>query len=168
MPVVAVTKRLKYISLAVLVIQNASLILSIRYVRTLPGERFFATSAVVMAEILKVLSCLVLILLQKRRKTAAAAAAVGLLLLLHVTTRLNNPLLLPRSQCEGDVCSSAGRRCVSVQGHAEARHPVAHLHSAEQPAVHRHIQPASGHIPGQAEAKASTRAILPLLLVPGR
>uniref|UniRef100_A0A8C3HW05 Solute carrier family 35 member A2 n=1 Tax=Chrysemys picta bellii TaxID=8478 RepID=A0A8C3HW05_CHRPI len=31
-------RRLKYISLAVLVVQNASLILSIRYVRTLPGE----------------------------------------------------------------------------------------------------------------------------------
>lgn len=61
-------KKLKYVSLSVLVVQNASLILSIRYVRTLPGDRFFATSAVVMAEILKVLTCLVLILLQKRCK----------------------------------------------------------------------------------------------------
>ncbi|XP_041656299.1 UDP-galactose translocator [Cheilinus undulatus] len=59
-------RRLKYISLAVLVVQNASLILSIRYVRTLPGDRFFATSAVVMAEVLKVLTCLLIILLQKR------------------------------------------------------------------------------------------------------
>ncbi|KAJ8257755.1 hypothetical protein GJAV_G00189340 [Gymnothorax javanicus] len=58
--------KLKYISLAVLVVQNASLILSIRYVRTLPGDHFFATSAVVMAEILKVFTCLVIILLQKR------------------------------------------------------------------------------------------------------
>lgn len=66
--VVAVNKKLKYISLAVLVVQNASLILSIRYVRTLPGDHFFATSAVVMAEILKVLACLVLILIQKRCK----------------------------------------------------------------------------------------------------
>lgn len=61
-----VNRRLKYISLAVLVVQNASLILSIRYVRTLPGDRFFTTSAVVMAEVLKVLTCLVIILLQKR------------------------------------------------------------------------------------------------------
>ncbi|XP_067382795.1 UDP-galactose translocator isoform X4 [Channa argus] len=61
-----VNKRLKYISLAVLVVQNASLILSIRYVRTLPGDRFFTTSAVVMAEVLKVLTCLLIILLQKR------------------------------------------------------------------------------------------------------
>uniref|UniRef100_A0A3P9LMQ8 Solute carrier family 35 member 2 n=1 Tax=Oryzias latipes TaxID=8090 RepID=A0A3P9LMQ8_ORYLA len=61
-----VNRKLKYISLAVLVVQNASLILSIRYVRTLPGERFFSTSAVVMAEVLKVCTCLVIILLQKR------------------------------------------------------------------------------------------------------
>ncbi|XP_035014218.2 UDP-galactose translocator isoform X2 [Hippoglossus stenolepis] len=61
-----VNKRLKYVSLVVLVFQNASLILSIRYVRTLPGERFFTTSAVVMAEILKVLTCLLIILLQKK------------------------------------------------------------------------------------------------------
>ncbi|XP_058873045.1 UDP-galactose translocator isoform X1 [Acipenser ruthenus] len=59
-------KKLKYISLAVLVVQNASLILSIRYARTLPGERFFATTAVVVAEMLKVATCLLLILLQKR------------------------------------------------------------------------------------------------------
>ncbi|KAL2103431.1 hypothetical protein ACEWY4_000299 [Coilia grayii] len=61
-----VNKKLKYISLAILVIQNASLILSIRYVRTLPGDRFFATSAVVMAEVLKVCTCLLIILFQKR------------------------------------------------------------------------------------------------------
>ncbi|KAM9752548.1 UDP-galactose translocator isoform 1-T1 [Menidia menidia] len=59
-------RKLKYLSLAVLVVQNASLILSIRYVRTLPGDRFFATSAVVMAEILKVLTCLLILLLQRR------------------------------------------------------------------------------------------------------
>ncbi|PWA33751.1 hypothetical protein CCH79_00020577 [Gambusia affinis] len=62
----AANRKLKYISLAVLVVQNASLILSIRYVRTLPGDRFFATSAVVMAEVLKVATCLLIILLQKR------------------------------------------------------------------------------------------------------
>lgn len=59
-------KKLKYISLAVLVIQNASLILSIRYVRTLPGDRFFATSAVVMAEVLKVITCLIILLFQRK------------------------------------------------------------------------------------------------------
>ncbi|XP_038603648.1 LOW QUALITY PROTEIN: UDP-galactose translocator [Tachyglossus aculeatus] len=62
----AAHRRLKYISLAVLVVQNASLILSIRYARTLPGDRFFATTAVVMAEILKGVTCLLLIFIQKR------------------------------------------------------------------------------------------------------
>ncbi|XP_077438953.1 UDP-galactose translocator [Vanacampus margaritifer] len=69
----SVHHKLKYISLAVLVVQNASLILSIQYVRTLPGERFLATSAVVMAEVLKFLACLVIILLQKRFKVKEAA-----------------------------------------------------------------------------------------------
>lgn len=76
---VAVNKKLKYISLAVLVVQNASLILSIRYVRTLPGDHFFATSAVVMAEILKVLTCLVLILIQKRCKMISIFIVVVLI-----------------------------------------------------------------------------------------
>ncbi|XP_028923410.1 UDP-galactose translocator [Ornithorhynchus anatinus] len=65
-PASAAHRRLKYISLAVLVVQNASLILSIRYARTLPGDRFFATTAVVMAEILKGVTCLLLIFIQKR------------------------------------------------------------------------------------------------------
>ena len=64
--ILAVNRKLKYTSLAILVVQNASLILSIRYVRTLPGDRFFTTSAVVMAEVLKVLTCLLIILVQKR------------------------------------------------------------------------------------------------------
>lgn len=62
----SVNRKLKYISLAILVIQNASLILSIRYVRTLPGDHFYTTSAVVMAEVLKVFTCLVIVLIQER------------------------------------------------------------------------------------------------------
>lgn len=62
----AAHRHLKYISLAVLVVQNASLILSIRYARTLPGDCFFATTAVVMAEGLKGLTCLLLLFAQKR------------------------------------------------------------------------------------------------------
>lgn len=78
--ILAVNKRLKYVSLAVLVVQNASLILSIRYVRTLPGDHFFATSAVVMAEILKVLTCLLLILIQKRCKGATMIIIIAITL----------------------------------------------------------------------------------------
>nr|XP_061841452.1 UDP-galactose translocator-like isoform X2 [Nerophis lumbriciformis] len=69
-----VNHRWKYISLALLVVQNSVLILSIRYVRTIPGERFFATSAVVMAEVLKVLACLLIILLQGRLNVKKMAA----------------------------------------------------------------------------------------------
>ncbi|NXJ87178.1 S35A2 protein, partial [Trogon melanurus] len=68
-----VSRRVKYASLGVLVVQNASLVLSIRYVRTLPGERFLPTTAVVMAEAMKGAACLLLILLQHRgsvRQTA--------------------------------------------------------------------------------------------------
>lgn len=47
--------------------------------------------------------------------------------------------LPPCSQCEADGAPPARRRRVSVQRHAETGHPVAHLHPAEQPAVHRHL-----------------------------
>uniref|UniRef100_A0A673LW45 Si:dkey-83k24.5 n=1 Tax=Sinocyclocheilus rhinocerous TaxID=307959 RepID=A0A673LW45_9TELE len=52
-------KIMKFISLVILVIQDVSLILSISYVWTLSD--FLATSAVVMAEILKVVACLFII-----------------------------------------------------------------------------------------------------------
>lgn len=56
---------LKYISLITLTVQNASLILTIRYSRTLPGDMYITTTAVVFAEILKVLASLLILLLQK-------------------------------------------------------------------------------------------------------
>ncbi|XP_054667505.1 UDP-galactose translocator [Grus americana] len=78
----AVSRRVKYASLGVLVVQNASLVLSIRYVRTLPGDRFLPTTAVVAAEAMKGAACLFLLLLQHRgsvRQTAATLreAVVG-------------------------------------------------------------------------------------------
>ncbi|XP_041331211.1 UDP-galactose translocator isoform X1 [Pyrgilauda ruficollis] len=78
----AVSWRVKYASLGVLVLQNASLVLSIRYVRTLPGERFLPTTAVVMAEAMKGSACLLLLLIQHRgsvRQTAVTLheAVVG-------------------------------------------------------------------------------------------
>ena len=53
---------LKYLSLIVLTIQNATLILSIRYTRTLPGDMYLATTVVVFAEFFKMLACLAVIL----------------------------------------------------------------------------------------------------------
>uniref|UniRef100_A0ABI7W3K1 Solute carrier family 35 member A2 n=1 Tax=Felis catus TaxID=9685 RepID=A0ABI7W3K1_FELCA len=75
----AAHRRLKYISLAVLVVQNASLILSIRYARTLPGDRFFATTAVVMAEVLKGLTCLLLLFAQKRGMSSCTHTFISLI-----------------------------------------------------------------------------------------
>ncbi|XP_014813860.1 PREDICTED: UDP-galactose translocator-like, partial [Calidris pugnax] len=60
------SRRVKYASLGVLVVQNASLVLSIRYVRTLPGERFLPSTAVVAAEAIKGCACLLLLPLQHR------------------------------------------------------------------------------------------------------
>ncbi|RUS88000.1 hypothetical protein EGW08_004278 [Elysia chlorotica] len=56
---------LKYVSLVLLTLQNALLILVMRYVRTREGEMFVATSAVIMSELFKFLTCLVIILIQE-------------------------------------------------------------------------------------------------------
>ncbi|KAM9428234.1 UDP-N-acetylglucosamine transporter-like isoform 1-T3 [Salvelinus alpinus] len=55
--------RLKYMSLGVLVLQTTTLVLTMRYSRTLQGEgpRYLASSAVVSAELLKILICLLLV-----------------------------------------------------------------------------------------------------------
>ena len=46
---------MKYISLILLVVQNASLALTMRAARTQKGDMFFPTSAVCMAELTKVI-----------------------------------------------------------------------------------------------------------------
>ncbi|KAI1891630.1 hypothetical protein AGOR_G00145760 [Albula goreensis] len=55
--------RLKYVSLGVLVFQTTSLVLTMRYSRTLQGDgpRYLASSAVVTAELLKILTCVMLV-----------------------------------------------------------------------------------------------------------
>jgi solute carrier family 35 (UDP-sugar transporter), member A1/2/3 len=55
---------LKWISLIILVIQNATTILLLRYVRTASGDLFFSTTAIVCQEILKVLVSIVLLYLE--------------------------------------------------------------------------------------------------------
>ncbi|XP_066921560.1 UDP-galactose translocator-like [Clytia hemisphaerica] len=54
------SSNMKYWSLVILIFQNASLILTIRYSRTLSGDMYISSTAVVFAELLKVLVCLVL------------------------------------------------------------------------------------------------------------
>ncbi|KAM9848536.1 solute carrier family 35 member A3a [Aulostomus maculatus] len=55
--------RLKYLSLGVLVFQTTTLVLTMRYSRTLQAEgpRYLASSAVVAAELIKILTCVMLV-----------------------------------------------------------------------------------------------------------
>ncbi|XP_046978570.1 UDP-N-acetylglucosamine transporter isoform X1 [Vanessa cardui] len=53
---------IKYVSLAVLTVQNAALGLSMRYARTRDVEMFYSSAAVLMAEILKLAICIVLVM----------------------------------------------------------------------------------------------------------
>lgn len=52
------TNYMKYVSLAVLTIQNAMLGLSMRYVRTKPGDMFLSSTAVLMSEVVKLAICI--------------------------------------------------------------------------------------------------------------
>ncbi|CAI9715728.1 UDP-galactose translocator-like isoform X3 [Octopus vulgaris] len=56
---------MKYISLTSLTLQNALLALVMRYVRTRPGDLFMSTTAVIMSEVLKFVTCLVFIFIQE-------------------------------------------------------------------------------------------------------
>jgi len=59
------TYLLRGTSLVVLTLQNAVLILVMRYARTRPGDMFYSTTAVVMAEVFKTTGCLVIISFQE-------------------------------------------------------------------------------------------------------
>ena len=68
----AITPRhLKYISLVILALQNAALIIVMRYVRTRPGDMFASTTAVVMTEVLKVTACFIIIWYEEGRSVHA-------------------------------------------------------------------------------------------------
>jgi len=54
-------QRLKYLSLVTLTGQNAVLGLSMRYARTRPGDMFISTTAVFLAELVKLVTCLGLV-----------------------------------------------------------------------------------------------------------
>lgn len=56
---------MKYISLVLLMSQNALLILVMRFVRTREGEMFVATTAVIMSELFKAGTCLLIIFIQE-------------------------------------------------------------------------------------------------------
>ena len=53
-------------SLIILTVQNASLILSMRYTRTLPGDMYFASTAVMITEVVKAFSSVLILYGEKR------------------------------------------------------------------------------------------------------
>lgn len=65
---------LKYTSLVTLTLQNAVLGLSMRYARTRSGDMFLSSTAVVMAEVVKLLTCLVFVHQEEGNIESAAAA----------------------------------------------------------------------------------------------
>ncbi|EZA59073.1 UDP-galactose/UDP-N-acetylglucosamine transporter srf-3 [Ooceraea biroi] len=56
---------LKYVSLVTLTLQNAMVGLSMRYSRTRAGDMFLSSTAVVMAEVVKLFTCLVLVFVEE-------------------------------------------------------------------------------------------------------
>ncbi|XP_038054152.1 UDP-galactose translocator-like isoform X3 [Patiria miniata] len=57
---------LKYVSLFLLVLQNASLILTMRYTRNQPGAMYFSTTAVCVTEFVKMTTCVFILLYQHK------------------------------------------------------------------------------------------------------
>ncbi|KAG5897203.1 hypothetical protein JTB14_022556 [Gonioctena quinquepunctata] len=58
------SNKLKYISLVTLTLQNAILGLSMRYARTREGDMFLSSTAVLMSEVVKLVTCVVLVYLE--------------------------------------------------------------------------------------------------------
>ncbi|XP_071445955.1 UDP-galactose translocator [Hetaerina americana] len=56
---------MKSVSLITLTLQNAALGLSMRYARTRPGDMFMSSSAVLMAEVVKLVTCLMVVYLEE-------------------------------------------------------------------------------------------------------
>ncbi|XP_059615009.1 UDP-N-acetylglucosamine transporter isoform X1 [Phlebotomus argentipes] len=67
---------LKYVSLITLTLQNAVLGLSMRYSRTRAGDLFLSSTAVVMSEVVKLFTCLVLVFLEEGKEFSKFQAAL--------------------------------------------------------------------------------------------
>lgn len=59
------SQTLKYVSLVTLTLQNATVGLSMRYARTRSGDMFLSSTAVVMAEVVKLITCLILVFFEE-------------------------------------------------------------------------------------------------------
>lgn len=66
----AVHANYKYISLIVLIVQTTALVLILRYSRTMKieGARYLSSTAIVIAEIIKIFTCLVVIFYEHSKR----------------------------------------------------------------------------------------------------
>lgn len=139
--------QIKYVSLGVLVLQTTSLVLTMRYSRTLVEDspRYLASSAVVSAEVLKIFICALLVLAENGKRVRSDRPA--LLCGWSVGEVTNNGLSV-RLQREGHAPAAEGGACEQARGDHEAGRSRRHLHTAEQPALCRLVQPGCNHLPG--------------------
>uniref|UniRef100_A0A182W5N9 UDP-N-acetylglucosamine transporter n=1 Tax=Anopheles minimus TaxID=112268 RepID=A0A182W5N9_9DIPT len=70
------SNNLKYLSLVTLTLQNAILGLSMRYARTRPGDMFLSSTAVVMAEVVKLFTSLFLVYLEEGKHLGRLQSAL--------------------------------------------------------------------------------------------
>ncbi|CAM4919895.1 unnamed protein product [Rotaria socialis] len=63
-------ENLRWISLVALVVQNTSLVLLLRYSRTMKAERYLSSTAIVTAEFIKGLICVILVWLENDRSVS--------------------------------------------------------------------------------------------------
>lgn len=68
---------LKFLSLFTLTVQNAVLGLSMRYARTRSGPMFLSSSAVLMSEVVKLLTCLIVVFIEEGRSFKRFKAAIN-------------------------------------------------------------------------------------------
>jgi len=69
LPSAAPSRSLKYVALVLMVLQNTSLSLLVRYSRVAGADRYFSSVAVILAELVKVVSCLIVLLVQEGSRT---------------------------------------------------------------------------------------------------
>jgi UDP-sugar transporter A1/2/3 len=67
----------KYVSLVALTVQNAAFGLSIRYAMIRPGDMFFSSTAVVMSELVKLFTSLVIVFIEEDSSIGKAKIAVN-------------------------------------------------------------------------------------------
>ena len=64
----------KYVTLCVLTVQNALLILSMRYSRIQTGDMYISTTAVVLSELLKLVVCIIALFILEKKGVVEFAA----------------------------------------------------------------------------------------------